>query len=369
MHESGATGSVEQSLASRSEEEVARALDAAEVSEYAQGEILAMLRIAKEAGLSVKGLAVQIGTSPGVISQLLSARYAGNYDLRSRKIEQWRQRREKRAIFGGRDEFVETEVARSLWTMFERTRYSRRIQVIQSEEQLGKSTAAREYTHRNNGGRTVMVTLKPGGGSNPLGVFLRDLAHAARVHNTSDRKIIDLRYDIRDALSICDLVIIDEVHQIASWRDKWILDLLEYLRIEVHEDGKRGICLIATNSDVMATLDLIRRRSRYNLGQLMGRMCNQVLELYCDEIPEGDVRALVERYYKPRKATLEKLYDIAIRPKLGHYGLLLDIMNRAWTDCKISGCELTDELVMKIAQETMEDIGSTQRRRLYETVQ
>ena len=133
---------------------------------------------------------------------------------------------ERRQIFGGRDDFVETQVVRSLWAAFERTRYNRRIQIIQSEEQLGKTTAAKEYVKRNNGGRTVMVTCLPGGTSNPFGIFLRDLALACGSQDIRDRKIINLRYEIRDNLSICDELIIDEFHQINNWPDKAELSTL-----------------------------------------------------------------------------------------------------------------------------------------------
>jgi hypothetical protein len=86
-------------------------------------------------------------------------------------------------------------------------------------------------------------------------------------------------------------------------------------------------------------------------------MCNEDLELLPDEIPFDDVRALVERYFHPRKATLDKLYDITTRGKLGHFGLLLDILNRAWTNCKVGGAELTDEVVLDVARDTMEELN------------
>jgi len=243
--------------------------------------------------------------------------------------------------------------------VFEKTRYNRRIQIIQSEEQLGKTRAAREYAVRHNGGRTIMVTLQPPGASNGFGLFLRSLARAMDI--TSDhRKLMEVRFAIQGRLATCDLVIIDEFHLVAKWADRAIEALLDFIRINLHADGERGVVLIATNSDVMSLLNEFRRRARYNLGQLLGRMCNQVLELYPDEIPTADVKLLVERYYHAKRETLTKLYDICTRKKLGHFGLLDDILSRAWADAQVGGKKVTDRLVLQVAQETMEDIGKRQ---------
>jgi hypothetical protein len=357
------TSSINVPLAQRTAEAIRADLAKAEIDEYAIEQLIALHTVACTRDLGLKALAHKCGVSNGVLSQMYNGTYTGNYLLRARKIEQFLVDEEKAQIFGGRDDFVETSFSRSLWAIFERARYSRRIQFVQSEEQLGKSRSATEYTRRHNGGRTIMVTLKPGGSSNPFGVFLRDLALASGIHDIRFRKILDLRYDVEDSLAICDLVIIDEFHQIEHWTDRAVKDLLDYIRVVLQADGKRGVVLIATNSDVRTLLDSFRKRTNYNMGQLLGRSCNQDVELFSDEIPLDDVRALVERYYSPGKRLLAKLYDIACRPKLGHFGLLLDILNRAWTDCKIERQDLTDAVVEAIARDTMEDIDK--RKAMY----
>jgi hypothetical protein len=129
------------------------------------------------------------------------------------------------------------------------------------------------------------------------------------------------------------------------------------LRIELHQDGKRGVVLIATNSDMLTLIDAFRTRTRYNVGQLLGRMCNQVMQLYPDELPIEDVRLICERFGKFRATTIRKLHDLATREHLGHLGLLQDIMDRAWSDARLDGAELTDELVIQIADETLADIA------------
>jgi hypothetical protein len=90
-------------------------------------------------------------------------------------------------------------------------------------------------------------------------------------------------------------------------------------------------------------------------------MCNEVHTISPDDIPEADVRSLIERYYKPGKRALAKLFDLTTRPHLGHFGLLLDILNRAWTECKLSGSAMTDNLVLTIARETLDDVAETEK--------
>lgn len=347
-------------IAERTPESVRAALS--ERDAYAVDQIVWLVEYARSQHLGLKGLSQRIGMPAGTISQLLNNSYAGDYTARAEVIQKFRDDLEKKRIFGGRRDFVETRIATALWRIFEKTRYNRRIQVIQSPEQLGKTRAAAEYTARNNSGRTLMITLQPEVTSNGCGVFIRDLAHALGL--TSDHiKALELRMAIRQKLSRCDLVIIDEWHMVKHWQERAVRALLDYIRIELHANGERGVVLIATNDDVMSTLNEFRKKSKYNLGQLLGRMCNQVLELYPDEIPPEDVDALVRRYFSPRKATVSKLYDIATRPRLGHLGLILDIMNRAWAECQVEGGEMSDELVLATAQETMEDLEK--RKEIY----
>lgn len=344
-------------LSARTKPATLAALEEAGVSEFAQGQIWRLVEFAQAAKkpMGVSELSEKTKIPQGTLSQLISGKYPGNYDARARRIEQFFYDEENRRLFGGCRDFVQTQVAKSLWHIFDKTRYNRRIQIIQSEEQLGKTRAADEYTHAHNSGRTIMITLKPGGSNNPFGVFMRDLARTLGL-SVDHVKAMDLRFEIQDELKACDLIIMDEVHQLEHWPDKAVKDFLDYTRIELHDNGKRGIIWIATNSDVMGLLNAFKSRARYNVGQLLGRMCNQILELYPDEIPLEDVRDLVERYYKPSKATLGKLYDLCCRPKLGHFGLLDDIMGRAWSNAQIEKIPLTDEMVTTIAQETMKDI-------------
>jgi hypothetical protein len=343
-------------IADRTTDSVAAALRAAGVDADAVAEIARLHAFACERGLSVKALAGLTHMSDSSVSQLFAAKYPGNYTQRAAHIVRFFHDEENRRIFGGVKDFVQTATARMLWRIFERTRYNRRIQIVQSEEQLGKSRAAEQYAVEHNSGRTILLQLAEAGLSNPFGIFLRDLALACSV--TVDHvKALDIRYKILRSLEACDLVIIDEFHLVESWPDKAVRALLDFLRIQVHANGRRGIVLIATNSDVMTLLEAFRASARYNLGQLIGRMNNETLELYADDIPIDDVRLFVERYYKPGKAVVSKLHDIACRPKLGHFGLLDDILGAAWATAQLDRIPMSDDLVLGIAREKLDDLA------------
>jgi DNA transposition AAA+ family ATPase len=313
-------------------------------------------------GLGVSTLGAQSGIPGGVISQFFNHSYAGDYSAVAGRIQKFFWRLEQKALYGGLREFVETGVARALWAVFDKTRVIRRIQWIRSPEQLGKTRAASEYTHSNNSGRTMMVEI-PGGTRAGFGAFLWALAEQLGIPYSA--KLMEKRVRIRHALEACDLIIIDEAHLVWGWTDRDIAQFLDYLRTDVFANGDRGVVLIETNCDGMAQLETFRRRARYNVGQLIGRMRNEVIQIDpAEDITEGDVRALVGRYYKPGAATIRKLHAIACRERLGHFGLLLDIVNEAWATAKGRKQELTDEIVEATAERIIAALKG--RKGLYE---
>jgi len=108
---------------------------------------------------------------------------------------------------------------------------------------------------------------------------------------------------------------------------------------------------------MLAGIQVWRRLARYNIGQLLGRMRNEILEIDpAEDITSADVRLLVERYYKPGARAIARLHSIACREQLGHYGLIEDIMNEAWTCAKSSKRALTDEIVIATAKATLKTL-------------
>lgn len=317
---------------------------------------------ARHEKLGISTLGHQANIPSSVLSQFFNSTYAGDFSEISRRIEKFFWRLEQKALYGGLREFKETRLAQALWAVFEKTRIVRRIQIVQGPEQVGKTRAAVEYAERNNGGRTA-YTKVPGGNREGGGQFIWDFAASLGLPYSIKQK--EKRIRIREKLETCDLVIVDEAHLVFSWASNSQRDFWDYLRTDIFADGARGIVLFATNSEILSGIQAWRRNCRYNIGQLLGRMRNEIMRIDpAEDIIEDDVRLLVERYYAPGKAALARLLAIATREQLGHYGLLEDVMNEAWTRAKARKTKLSDEIVLKTAEQIMETLKG--RKDLYE---
>lgn len=339
---------IRHALAERDEEVVAAGL---KLWEYARKE-----------NLGISPLAHQSGISSSVLSQFFNGNYPNDFNEVANKIGRFFWRLEQKEQYGGMRKFAETQLASVLWAIFEKTRIVRRIQIVQGPEQVGKTRAATEYTERNNHGRTVYIKLA-GGTKSGCGDFIWDLSEALGIPYTI--KLREKRIRIKQALEACDLVIIDEAHLAFTWSDASQREFWDYLRTDIFADASRGIVLLATNSDMLMGLQKWRARTRYNVGQLLGRMRNEVMIIDpAEDIIEDDVRLLVSRYYEAGKAAIRRLLEIAQADQLGHYGLVEDIMNEAWTKAKARRTKLADEIVLKTAEQIMETLKS--RKDLYE---
>lgn len=346
-------------LKERTPEEV-RAAFAGE-SEEVQASALKLHAYAVMHSLGVSALGQQAGIPGGMLSQFFNHSYPGDYSAIAGRIDKFFWRLEQKARYGGLREFVETRIASALWAVFDKTRVIRRIQWIRSPEQLGKTAAATQYTQDNNHGRTVLVEI-PGGSRNGFGDFLWVLAEQLGIPYTV--KLREKRIRIRAALSACDLVIIDEAHLLWTWTDRDIALFLDYLRTDLFSNGERGVALIETNSDGLARLASFRKRAGYNIGQILGRTRNEPVVIDpAEDICEDDVRALVSRYYRPGAGTVKKLHAIATREGLGHFGLVLDIVNEAWAKAKARRRELDDATVDAMAEQILASMKA--RKEMY----
>lgn len=317
---------------------------------------------AKENDLGLTRMSDQCGISSGVLSPAFNGTYNGDFSEIAKRINTFFWRLEQKAQYGGLREFVPTRLAKALWTVFEKTRVIRRIQIVQGPEQVGKTRAAEEYTERNNSGRTVLVSL-PGGTKYGCQDFVWTLAQ--RLNIATSIKLREKRVRIREALEPCDLLLIDEAHIMETWTDASRGEFWDYLRTDIFNNGERGVVLMATNSDVLKGLHAWRKRAHYNIGQLLGRMRNEVHIIDpAEDIVEEDVEALVKRYYEPGARTLGKLWTIATRPQLGHFGLVQDVMNEAWTRAKSSKRKLCDDIVNETADRIMDTLKA--RKEMYE---
>lgn len=320
-------------------------------------------KYATENHLGLSALANETRIPSSILSACFNGLYdKGNYNRITERIQAFFWRLEQKALYGGLREFKTTRLAKTLWAAFDKTRVIRRIQIIQGPEQVGKTRAAKEYAARNNSGRTVMVSLS-GGTRSGCGDFIWNTAAALDIPSTI--KMRDKRLRIRRTLACCDLFMIDEAHiPFRAWTDSDIGMFLDYIRTDIFDNGARGVVMFVTNSDFLKNLQAWRKRHVYNIGQMLGRMRNETMKIDpAEDIIEDDVRMLVERYYKPGSRAIKSLHKLATREQLGHFGLLDDVMNEAWTTARSRKKALTDDIVISTIKQTMNTLKS--REELY----
>ncbi len=311
-------------------------------------------------GIGMTALAHQAHIPGGSLSQFFSGTYAGSEANVAQRLQDFFRRLEQQELYGDKRAFVETRLSRALWALADKVRVVRRIQWLQSPEQCGKSVSLRRYTADNNRGRTIMIEIPGAAG---FGDFIWALASELGIAYSV--KLSEKKLRIREALTACDLIIIDEAHLIWNWSDRDIARFLDYLRTDLFSNSARGVLLVETNSDSLTRLAHFKKRTRYNVGQLIGRMRNQVMTLDpADDITAEDVAALVGRYYTPGKATLQRLHTLSTRENLGHFGLVLDVVNEAWSRAKHDKKSLSDTHVETVARETLQQLKT--REDLYD---
>lgn len=339
-------------IADRDPEGIRAELAAAHVSDNAIRQFLKLRDYAAEHdGMGLGKLADKIRLTPGVLSECFNGKYPGNYDNVAKLIERFFRREANRQKYGQLQSFVDLQLTEYLWSVFEQISIVKRIQPIEGPEQCGKSRAAVEYAARNPD-NTVYVDIS-GGSTNGLTDFIRKLAEACGI--ASNIKLCEMKLRIRTYLQGVDLLLIDEHHLAWKWNAAAIQAYLDYLRTDLFNNGRTGIVLIQTNDDFYGQLKRIRRTG-HNVGQLVGRMRSEPINLGSDMIVLDDVKALVSRYYpegkEPGEKTLRRLYDMAVQPRMGHYGLLLDVMNRAWIRANARKEPLSDKIVESLADAT-----------------
>jgi len=346
-------------IAFRDPEEIRKSL-AKQPAEIIQA-FIDLQSYAKRTGLGLSALAGQTRISQGVLSPAFNGTYNGSYTNVAEKIIAFFRRVKAKEQYGEFRQFVELGLSRYLWAAFEKTAVIRKIQIVEGPEQCGKSRAGFEYHERNNHGRTPFVEIS-GGSISGVNDFIRKLGVACGIPYTI--KLTEIKQRIRNNLESADLVIIDEAHLIWKWTQTGINQFLDYLRTDVYANGARGVVLLVTNEDFFSRLRDFKRTG-YNVGQLLGRMRAEAIKIDpAGDITEEDIKALIGRYYTPGKKAVAALHDIALRPQLGHFGLVLDVMSEAWADARKRKVELHDETVLAVAERIMERLR--ERKALYE---
>jgi hypothetical protein len=345
-------------LAERDPEQVREALKGQ--SEFVQEQFVKLLAYAREEGIGVSKLADRTRISQTTISQCFSGTYNGDFQATAERIVAFFRSEADKAEFGHIHDFVELNMSEYLSLVFRKTRQIRRIQVIEGPEQIGKTRAARQFAEANNHGRTCYVSVS-GGTNNGVNEFIRRVAEALDLPRSL--KMHDTKARIRERLQPADLLLIDESHIIWSWGTAAICGVLDYIRTDLFDNGSRGICILSTNCSFFDRLSWIKKTGHYNVGQFIGRMRAEAIRLDPADIGDEDIRLLAERYYKPGKRVVDTLTEIAQKPQLGHFGLVLDILNEAWTIARRKKAALSDETVQSVATRIMDALKG--RKELY----
>lgn len=251
-----------------------------------------------------------------------------------------------------------------LWKIYEKTRHVRRIQPVQSPEQVGKTRSAVEYTRLNNSGRTSYYEF------NKSVEGLNDFIHSYGVQLGSAKtaKLREKKADIGERLESCDLVILDQFHLIFNLGYKEAAKVLDYVWTDLYCNGERGIVLQCTDDrqtgSFMDGVKSLAVSHNYNVGQLLGRMMVDVVTFDpTEDVTEDDVELLAQRYYKPGKAVLRELTSLAQAERLGHLGLVDYIMGEAWNRTKGKHSGVTDEVVASVIKTVKENLEA--RKELY----
>lgn len=284
--------------------------------------------------------------SSGILSQCFNNKYPGVRAEIAERINAVFYRMEQNARYESLSKFVPTQLSQVLCGIYEKTRITRRIQVIQGPEQCGKTRAAKHCRDENNHGRTRYTELRASLAT--LNDFIHNLAHDLGAGTSL--KLRDKKFYIRDTLIDCDLLIIDEAHLVFKWPTAQISAFFDYVRTDIFSNGERGVILQATDDreigEFMDGVSKLCRQTRYNIGQLIGRMGLRPYILDgTDDIPEEDIALLVGRYYKAGKDTLRRLAKMAHAERGGRLGRVLECVSNAWTKSKARKRDLTDAMV------------------------
>ena len=347
-------------LADRDPDDIREALDGK--PDDAVEQFIRLHAYARDNHLGISQLASQTRISQSVLSTGFAGSYIGDFSAQAENIIAFFRRLENKEKFGDIRRFVELNLTEYLWLIFDKTTVNRRIQIIEGPEQCGKSRSAREYCDRNNHGRTTYVQLR-GGAKDGLNDFIRQLGSACIKSLGTTAKLVEIKRQLREALEGTELIIIDEGHLIWKWTIAAQSAFFDFLRTDIHNNGRCGVIIISTNEDFFARIRKFKQ-SGYNIGQLLGRMRNEAIRIRPEEhIVEEDVRDLAARYYEPGKKAVAHLHGIAIKPQLGHFGLIIDMLNEAWIMARRKKAPMTDDIVIDVSNRIMNELKS--RKELY----
>lgn len=172
---------------------------------------------------------------------------------------------EQQRFLAGRTEFVMTPSAKRIHVGCDLARESQTIVIMWGPSHIGKTWALRDYSTKNNHGRTILVELDAASG---LGGMVRRIAESCGVSQHSNTN--DLVNRIKRAITPNTLLIIDEVHLLHhTYRKSSFFSCIEVLR-RIHDHTQCGMVLSWT------ILDNLRAASQGELQQVWRRGVHKI---------------------------------------------------------------------------------------------
>jgi DNA transposition AAA+ family ATPase len=199
-----------------------------------------------EKGLSLEEIAAAISRDKNTLYQVFTGRHGASKTAICAEIAKYKKLVEAREGIEKLD-FIETALTRKIFRLVDSARTYQRCVFVFSDSQVGKTTALKEYTRRNNHGATIYVSVPTGGA---LGDFMRGLARALRIPVfTSSR---ELRERIVSAFDARMVLIVDEVHQCflragTKPQSHRHLLVMEFVR-EIFDSSGCGLVVCGTNT-------------------------------------------------------------------------------------------------------------------------
>jgi DNA transposition AAA+ family ATPase len=195
---------------------------------------------AKERGWSLGKLAQTTGISTTVLSRIFRGIYQTDGTAIIAKL---RKARENFAQAADNPDFIETSLARRMFTLFDKTRALRNVSILWGDMGIGKTECINEYQRQNNHGRTLVVRF-PAGAS--FAFFVAHIARACGVATRSQSQF-QQREKIYQVLAAGQrLLIIDELHQaFLTTRTDTAVKCCEFLR-EISDVAACGLVLVGT---------------------------------------------------------------------------------------------------------------------------
>lgn len=134
--------------------------------------------------------------------------------------------------------FVETNLTKKIFKICDSARNFCKVMFIIGPSHIGKTTALREYTRRNNSGTTIYLRAPAGGGK---ARFLTQFAKQLNLPVYGS--VVKLELAILEAIDSTQIIIIDEAHQFLLGAVG--LKTLEFIR-EIHDVTECGLIFSAT---------------------------------------------------------------------------------------------------------------------------